>query len=207
MLRSDLEIVASWIEPCAKVLDLGCGRGELLQYLHEHKSVRATGIEKREDRVSDGIISGVTIIQGDINEELADYPDWQTGYGFDYVILSQTLMQIYDPVTLIREMLRVGRRAIVSFPNFSHWRNRLQLLLSGRAPVSEALPYAWYNTPNIRVISLLDFKHFCKRHHFPILKEVAIDAYNGQGATNGNVLTFLPNLRAGYGIYMLGERD
>ena len=206
MLRTDLEIVASWIESGSRVLDLGCGCGELLLALHKHKGVRGTGIEIKEERASSGIVEGVNIIQGDINEELSDYPDWESGHGFDYIILSQTLMHIYDPLTLIREMLRVGRRAIVSFPNFSHWHNRMQLFLTGRAPVSSALPYAWYNTPNIRVISLLDFKAFCREYGFPLLREAAIYAYQEQGDVSSRIVRFMPNLRARYGIFMLGRK-
>ena len=119
------------------------------------------------------------------------------------MILSQTLMQIYDPPGLIREMLRVGRRGIVSFPNFGHWSCRLHLLLTGTAPVTRELPYAWYNTPNIRVVTPRDFKRFCKKKKFPILREAAINS--DYLMDTGHILQILPDLRAKYGIFMLGK--
>ncbi len=205
-MRFDLQTIASWIEPGARVLDLGCGRGDLLHHLKENKQVRGTGIEAREERVSQAIARGLSVVQGDILEEVRDYPDWTPGSqdkGFDYVILSQTLMQIYDAPGLIREMLRVGRRGIVSFPNFGHWSCRLHLLLTGTAPVTRELPYAWYNTPNIRVVTPRDFKHFCKKKKFPILREAAINSDCME--ETGHILQILPDLRAKYGIFMLGD--
>ena len=126
-MRYDLQIIASWIEAGSRVIDLGCGEGNLLKHLITHKQVSGTGIERDEAKVADCIAKGLSVLQGDINEEVLDYPD----NSFDYVILSQTLQQVYEPDTLIRYMLRIGKRGIVSFPNFSHWGPRLQLLLSG----------------------------------------------------------------------------
>jgi|GEM_PF-3640772 len=152
-MRFDLAVIADWIEPKATVLDLGCGPGELLAHLRAVKEVVGTGIEKDEDEVATAIGRGLTVIQGDMNEEIRDYPD----KSFDYVILSQTLMQVFDPARIIGEMIRVGRYGIVSFPNFGHWRCRAQLFFRGRAPVTRELPYQWYDTPNIRVIAYADF--------------------------------------------------
>ncbi len=198
-MRFDLQIVASWIEPESKVLDLGCGGGDLLYFLREDKGVDGKGIEQVEAKVVQCIEKGLSVLQGDINEEVADYPDGT----FDYVILSQTLQQVYEPADLIQSLLRIGRKGIVSFPNFSHWRIRLQLFATGYAPVSEQLPYDWHNTPNIRLVTLKDFRKFSRDVGFHILKEAAIntDSKNKEGT----IVTFLPDLRATYGIFLIGR--
>jgi len=198
-MRYDLQIIASWIEPGARVLDLGCGEGDLLHYLEKNKQVIGTGIERVESRVALGIEKGLSILHGDINAEILDYAD----NSFDYVILSQTLQQVYEPASLLQELLRVGGRGIVSFPNFSHWRIRLQLLFTGYAPISKQLPFEWYDTPNIRVITLKDFRKFSKEVGFKILKEVAINT-NSQDK-RGSIVSVLPNLLATYGIFMIGK--
>lgn len=198
-IRFDLQIIASWIQPGSKVLGLGCGEGELLHFLKEKKDVRCTGIEIDENRVARCIEKGLTVLQGDINEEVMDYPE----NAFDYVILSQTLQQIYEPGRLVRSMLRVGRRGIVSFPSFSHWSVRLQLLLKGCAPITRQLPYQWHNTPNIRVIALKDFRRFSREAGFSILKEVAINTDHHE--KNGNIVRLFANLRATYGIFLIGK--
>lgn len=198
-MRFDLQIIASWIEPGAKVLDLGCGEGNLLYYLNEEKSIHGTGIESREDKVAQCIASGLSVLQGDINTEVVDYPD----HAFDYVILSQTLQQVYEPETLIAELLRIGKQVIVSFPNFAHWRNRLHLLLAGKAPVSKQLPFEWYNTPNIRVITINDFYRFARKMGIKIEKEAAINSDHHDDT--GNMVTLLPNLRASYGIFLISK--
>jgi methionine biosynthesis protein MetW len=198
-MRYDLQIIASWIEPGAKVLDLGCGEGELLQHLIAAKGVAGTGIEKNEEKVAQAIASGLSVLQGDINAEVADYPD----ASFDYVILSQTLQQVFAPAALIRQMMRIGRRGVVSFPNFSHWRNRLQLLLTGYAPVSPQLPYQWYDTPNIRVITLKDFRRFVRDIGLCVLKEAALNTHAED--RRGSIARRWPNLRATYGLFLIGR--
>ena len=198
-MRYDLLIIASWIEPGSRVLDLGCGAGELLKYLINHKNVNGSGIEHDESKVAECISKGLSVLQGDINEEVLDYSD----NTYDYVILSQTLQQVYEPDTLIRSMMRVAKKGIVSFPNFSHWRCRLQLMASGYAPVTRQLPYEWYNTPNIRVITIKDFRKFTHGVGFRILKEVAINTQSEN--RYGRMIKFLPNLRATYGIYLIGN--
>ncbi len=198
-MRYDLQIIASWIEPGAKVLDLGCGGGDLLGYLRDRKQVRGTGIEKKEAKVAQCIAKGLTVLQGDINEEIEDYQD----NSFDYVILSQTLQQVYEPSKIILTMLRIGRKGIVSFPNFSHWDVRLQLLLKGHAPVTPKLPYEWYDTPNIRVITIKDFQTFAKRIGIDILRQVAINTDNDD--QTGRIVRFAPNLLATYGIFLIGR--
>lgn len=198
-LRFDLQLIASWIQAGSRVLDLGCGEGNLLDYLVRQKKVIGSGIERNESRVATCIQKGLTVLQGDINKEVEDYPDNR----FDYVILSQTLQQVYAPDALIRSMLRIGTKGIVSFPNFSHWRVRLQLLATGHAPVTRQLPYQWYDTPNIRVITLKDFRRFAHEVGYRILKEVAIEtqAANRQGT----IIRVWPDIRATYGIFLIGS--
>ncbi len=198
-MRYDLKIIASWIEPGSKVLDLGCGQGDLLHFLKQNKQVVGTGIERRESRVARCIEKGLSTLQGDIKEEVLDYPD----NSFDYVILSQTLQQVYEPADLIRSFLRIGKKGIVSFPNFSYWTIRLQLLLTGYAPITRQLPYEWYDTPNIRVITIKDFRKFAREVDFKIIKEVAINTRNN--GKSGKIIKFLPNLCATYGIFLIGK--
>jgi methionine biosynthesis protein MetW len=198
-MRFDLRLIASWIEPGSRVLGLGCGEGELLHFLKTEKQVRETGIEIVESRVAACIEKGLSVLQGDINEEIRDYPDG----AFDYAILSQTLQQVFEPEDLIRSMLRVASRGIVSFPNFSHWRIRTQLLLSGHVPVTRELPYQWYDTPNIRVLSLMDFRSFARRAGFTIVREAAITTR--EHGRQGRILWFMPNLMAAYGVFMIGN--
>ncbi|MGO8955539.1 MAG: methionine biosynthesis protein MetW, partial [Rhodomicrobium sp.] len=146
--RIDLLVIAGMVEPGARVLDVGCGRGELLRLLEEQKQVDGRGIELKQSRVNFCVGRGLSVIQGDADRDLADYPD----QAFDYAILSRTLQATYRPKEVLEELLRIARRVIVSFPNFGFWRIRLQILLSGRMPVTWNLPETWYETPNI---------HFC----------------------------------------------
>ena len=200
-LRYDLQIVASWIPVGARVLGLGCGEGDLLLHLKTHRQMICTGIELDEAKVAKAISKGLTVLQGDINLEVEDYPD----NAFDVVILSQTLQQIYAPAKLLKSILRIGRRCIVSFPNFSHWAIRMQLLFQGRAPISAQLPYDWHDTPNIRVITLKDFRNYAQKTGFEIIREVAINT--DKRDHRGAIVRYLPNLRATYGLFMIGRRD
>lgn len=198
-MRYDLEVIASWIKPGTKVLDLGCGEGDLLYSLKQEKQVLCTGIDFEESNIEKCIEKGITAIQGDINEEVSDYAD-QT---FDYVILSQTLQQVYQPEALLKNLLRISKKVVVSFPNFSHWGCRLQLLLQAKAPETNQLPYAWYNSPNIRIITIRDFIKFSKTTGFSIIKQVAINTNNKD--FQGSIIHFLPELRATYGIFLIGK--
>ena len=196
-MRFDLQVIASWIEPGARVLDLGCGAGDLLAYLKANKQVRGTGIEYSEEKVARCIERGLTVLQGDFRKEVCDYPEGR----FDVIVLSQTLQQIQDPKELLIDLLRIGKRVIVSFPNFAHWSARLQILFSGTAPVTDQLPFQWYDTPNIRVISIRDFKRFLRVLGIRTVREVAINTHHHD--IKGHMVNYFKNLRATYGIMML----
>ncbi len=199
-MRFDLTIIASTIEPGSTVLDLGCGNGDLLAWLAANKRVVGTGIEQDQERAAHCISRGLSVLQGDLNEDVDDYPDCS----FDYVILSQTLQQVFEPARLLYSLARIGRKVIVSFPNFSHYSIRLQLLLRGMAPKSDQLPYSWYDSPNIRVITLKDFRKFSRDVGYNIIKEIAIST-NPEN-NEGQIIDVLTNIRATYGIYII-EKD
>jgi methionine biosynthesis protein MetW len=190
--RPDFHVIGEIVEPGSRVLDLGCGEGELLAWLLEHKRVLARGVEISSAQVRRAIARGVSVYQGDIDEGLADYPD----KAFDYVILSQTLQETRSPLHVLREMLRVGRRAIISFPNFGHWRVRVATLVNGGAPKTKLFPYNWYNSPNIHFLSISDFEDFCREQNFPIERR-----YFLAGARH---VKAFPNLIAQTAVFLLG---
>ncbi|MEN8256799.1 MAG: methionine biosynthesis protein MetW [Thermodesulfobacteriota bacterium] len=196
-MRFDLQVISSWIEPKSRVLDLGCGQGDLLYYLQSQKNVQGVGIESDEEKAAECISRGLSVLQENFNEEVLDYP----ANHFDYVVLSQTLQQVYKPEELIHTLLTIGTRVIVSFPNFSHWWVRLQLLFTGLAPKNDQLPYEWYNSPNIRVITMKDFRKFISTINAKIVKEVAINSHHHE--EKGNIVSFLPDWRATYGIFLI----
>jgi methionine biosynthesis protein MetW len=152
-IRSDFKTIANFIEPNSKVLDIGCGDGELLKYLKEEKNIDVRGLEIEQKLVSGAIFRGISVVQGDCEKDLTNYPDNH----FDYAILSQTLQALNDPKTMIEEILRIAKFAIVSFPNFAHFQNRFQLFFGGKMPVRESIPHEWHNTPNIHFCTIKDF--------------------------------------------------
>jgi homoserine O-acetyltransferase len=187
-LRADFSTIAGWIPPRARVLDLGCGDGSLFAYLRESRGVHGYGIEIDDAGMLASIGNGVNVIQSDLESGLAGFDD-QT---FDCVILSQTLQAVRHTEEIVLEMLRVGREAIVTFPNFGHWSHRLQVL-RGRMPVSSSLPYQWYDTPNIHLCTVADFDAFCVGHAFHVLDRVVLN--------NGRRVTVWPNLLGSLAIY------
>ena len=190
--RPDFSVIGEIIQPGSRVLDLGCGEGELLAWLVENKQVLARGVEISAVQVRKAISRGVSAYQGDIDEGLADYPD----KAFDYVILSQTLQETRSPLQVLKEMLRVGRRAIISFPNFGHWSVRIAMLLNGQAPKTKLFPYNWYNSPNIHFLSINDFEDLCREHHFPIERRYFL--------AGSRQVTAFPNLVAQTAVFLLG---
>lgn len=189
--RSDYAIIGELVEPGSKVLDLGCGEGELLQWLSANKQVDGRGIEIVPAKVQRAIARGVSVYQGDIDQGLADYPDG----AFDYVILSQTLQETHRPLKVLREILRVGARAIVAFPNFGHWRVRLSHLFTGRAPKTKLFPHDWYDSPNIHFLTVLDFELLCAREGWVMERRIFL--------AGTREIKLLPNLFAETAVFLI----
>ncbi len=192
--RLDYKIITSIIPPQSRVLDLGCGDGELIAWLMENKDVDARGVELLPDLVQAAISRGASVYQGDIETSLNDYPD----QAFDYVILSQTLQQTRHPLQVLRNMLRVGKRAIVAFPNFGHYSVRLAHLFSGRAPRNRLFPYEWYDSPNLHFLTVDDFEMLCAKENWPVERTIFL-------AGRREVKQF-PNLTAEVAVFVITSR-
>ncbi len=191
-MRHDFQTIAAWIQPNAKVLDLGCGDGDLLKYLQEHRQARGYGVELADQHVLGCIRNGVNVIQRDLEAGLAEF----ASATFDYVVLSQTLQAVHHTEAILREMLRVGREGIVTFPNFGYWKNRLQVLL-GNMPVSDELPYQWYDTPNVHLCTMHDFEALCAKLQITIRERIVMTA--------GARIHFLQNLTGSLAVYRFGN--
>lgn len=192
--RPDFEVIARWIAQHARVLDLGCGDGSLLQFLIATRGVRAYGVEISPQNVVACVRNGVNVIQDDLETGLAEIGN----ASFDFVILSQTLQAMRHTEEIVDEMLRVGRQAIVTFPNFGYWRNRLAVAF-GNMPVSENLPYEWYDTPNVHLCTIDDFERFCAKRRVRICERVVL--------SHGAVIGALPNLRGELAVYRFERLD
>jgi len=192
--RPDLEAIAAWVRPNASVLDLGCGDGLLLKHLAETRGARGYGIEVEDDKVIASVTNGINVIQADLERGLWGFKDGT----FDYVLLSLTLQAVRHTEAIVLEMLRVGREAIVTFPNFGHWQARWQVTLGGRMPVSATLPYQWYDTPNVHLCTIRDFERFCADHGIRILERLVLN--------EGRRVSFLPNLLGSLAVYRFEKR-
>lgn len=191
--RQDFAIIANWIKFGSKVLDLGCGDGELLQFLRGSLEIKGYGVEKDDANVLACIKNGSNVIQMDLEDGLSGFED----QSFNTVILSQTLQAMHHTEAIVLEMLRVGQEVIVTFPNFGYWRNRMQITM-GQMPVSKTLPYQWYDTPNVHLCTINDFDIFCKNHNIDILERKVI--------TDGKEVSFMPNFLGSLAMYRLKSK-
>jgi len=193
-MRQDLTHIVRWIAPGSRVLDLGCGDGEFLELLRRERGVRGTGIEIEDERITAAIARGLNIVEQNMDEGLANFPD----QSFDTVVLAHALQAVRHPDRVLDEMLRIGRECIVTFPNFGQWRCRLYLGLRGRMPVSKFMPYSWYDTPNIHFCTVRDFEALCRERGIRIL---ARDVVGSQPGEEPLLARLWPNLFATTAIY------
>lgn len=190
--RYDFEVITEWISPGEKVLDLACGDGSLLRHLNDVRQVRGYGVEKDPEKLVSCIANGINVLQFDLEKGLAGFED---GF-FDHVLMSLSLQAIHNTQGILAEMLRVGREAVISFPNFGYWRHR-QSILNGRMPVSESLPHQWFNTPNVRFFTIADFDALCEQNGIAVRERLAFD--------EGKRVTEEPNFLASVAVYRLGR--
>ncbi len=188
MQRPDFAAIAAWVKSGARVLDLGCGDGSLLRFLREQRGISGYGVEIDDRNVLACVKNGINVIQRDLEAGLSVFES----ESFDFVILSQTLQAMKNTETIVREMLRVGREGIATFPNFGYWRHRLQVVM-GRMPVSPDLPYQWFDTPNVHLCTIDDFEMFCHQHGVHILERVVLN--------HGDPVTVLPNLLGSLAVF------
>jgi len=199
-IRVDLQVIADMIEPGSRVLDVGCGDGALLDYLVHIKGVDGRGVELSMAGVHTCVSRGLSVIQGDADTDLKDYPPG----AFDYVVLSQTLQAMRAPRTVLEDLARIGKRAIVSFPNFGYWRVRLSLLWTGRMPVTESLGYQWWETPNIHFCTILDFVDLCRAMGIVIERSLILDRYD---RVRGSGFGARANLIGAQGVFQLRRAE
>lgn len=197
MMRPDLVIISDWISPGARVLDLGCGDGTLLDHLQRHRSVTGYGLEIDVDNVAACIARGVSAIHTDLDRGLSEFGN----QSFDFVVMTQAIQVLQRPDAMLREMLRIGQRVVVTLPNFGHWSTRLQLLLKGRMPRTNSLPAQWYDTDNIHLCTLRDFEALCRDLGVTIARRSVTDHQHQAGLPT----RWVPNLTAEIGIYMLEQ--
>ena len=196
-MKQEFKIISDLIDENSHVLDVGCGDGILMEYLVKEKKVNIRGIEISKTKVQNCIAKGLTIIEGNAEEDLKQFPD----KSFDYVVLSQTLQAFLNPEKVINELLRIGKQAIVTIPNFGYWKIRLHLLLKGTMPVTRTLPDEWYNTPNIHLCTIKDFVYFSKAKNIKLSKSIALRSNQLSYIKDGNLN--LKNLSSNLGIFLI----
>ena len=196
-MKTEYKIIVDLIEEKTRVLDVGCDDGTLMDSLKKNKNVDARGIEISKDKVQTCVSKGLTVIEGNAEFDLKQFPN----DSFDYVVLGQTLQAFVNPEIVIKELLRVGKKAIITIPNFGHWKVRLNLLIKGTMPITESLPNDWYNTPNIHMCTIKDFVKFSKIINFKIFKSLALTNKNISNINNSNL--FYKNLFAELGIFLI----
>ena len=196
-MKNEFKVIADLVEKNTRVLDVGCADGILMEFLKVNKNIDIRGLEISKNKVQKCIEKGLTVIEGNAEKDLKQFPN----KSFDYVILSQTLQAFLDPELVISELLRVGKKAIVTIPNFGYWKVRLHLLTKGTMPVTETLPDQWYNTPNLHMCTIKDFVHFVKSRNFKIFKSLALNEKNVSLINDTNL--GLKNLFADLGIFLI----
>jgi len=197
--RVDLLLIAEMVTPGTRVLDVGCGDGTLLRLLAEKRSVDGRGIELSQAGVNSCVAQGLAVIQGDADTDLVYYPD----LAFDYAILSQTIQTTYSPRDVLKQLLRIGRRAVVSFPNFGHWRVRTGLMFGGKMPTTDNLPNRWYDTPNIHLCTIKDFLDLCKDVGAKVERAHALNAYGSKMGVS--MPLFMQNLFGEQAVFLLSR--
>ena len=196
-MKQEFKIIANLLEKNKRVLDVGCGDGTLMEFLKDNKKIDIRGIEILKNNVQKSISKGLTVIEGDAEKDLIQFPD----KSFDYVILSQTLQAFLNPEIVINELLRIGKKAIVTVPNFGYWRVRLHLLIKGTMPITKNLPDEWYNTPNLHMCTIKDFFNFCRNRKIEIDKSLALHGNQISSISNTNL--GIKNLSAELGIFLI----
>ena len=196
-MKNEFRVIANLIEKNKKVLDVGCADGTLMKFLKDNKNINIRGLEISKDKVQKCIAKGLTVIEGNAERDLMQFPN----KSFDYVVLSQTLQAFLNPELVINELLRVGKKAIVTIPNFGYWKIRLHLLTKGTMPITKTLPDEWYNTPNLHMCTIKDFDYFVKSRNFKIFKSIALNNESVSSINDTNL--GLKNLFADLGIFLI----